>query len=263
MSVLEAVILGIVQGLAEFLPVSSSGHLVLLQKLFGIEEPAVTFDIFLHMATLIPVFVVFWGDIWKLIKNPFQKTTYLLAVGTLPLIPLALFFKDAIDAMFSGGLFLGVNFLITALLLVLADAKSEGGKNLKTMKYTDSAIVGVMQAVAVCPAISRSGATITGSLFVGLTRESAARFSFLLSIPAILGAFVFEFKDVVTGGESFFSLGVAPMLAGFIAAAVSGFFAIGVMLRVIKTKRLSYFSYYVAALGVLIVLDQTIFHLFF
>jgi undecaprenyl-diphosphatase len=263
LSVLEAVILGIVQGFTEFLPVSSSGHLNLLQKVFGIEEPALTFDIFLHMATLIPVLFIFWKDIWKLIKKPFQKTTYLLIVGTLPLVAVAVFFKGYIDALFQSGALLGVCFLITGLILMAADSAPRGHKNLDTMKYTNALFVGIIQAIAVIPAISRSGSTIGASLFAGLDRESAARFAFLLSIPAILGGMVMEVKAAVTEGADFFALGLIPMWAGFAAAVICGFIAIKIMLKVIKTKRLIYFSYYVLVLGTLIIFDQTFFRFFF
>lgn len=263
MSIFKAIILGFVQGLTEFLPVSSSGHLTLFQQIFGIEEPTLGFDVFLHVATLIPVIFVFWGDIWALLKKPFQKTTYLLIVGILPLVVIALFFKDFIDAFFQNGMFLGVNFLITGLILMLADSRKGGTKRVEDMSYTDALLVGTMQGFAVLPAISRSGSTICGSLFCGLTRSDAARFSFLLSIPAIVGSFVFELKDVILGDAVFFSLGFVPMMAGFFAAMLSGFFAIKVMLRVINNNKLSVFAYYVVAIGVLVILDQNIFHVFF
>ena len=263
MKIIEAVFLGIIQGLTEFLPVSSSGHLAMLQKIFGIEEPAVTFDIFLHIATLIPVFIIFWKDIVSLIKKPFQKTTLLLIAGTLPLVVIALFFKDQIDMLFVTGSFLGVNFLITGMLLILADGKKGGKKTMKEMSVPNALFIGILQGIAVMPAVSRSGATICGSLFAGLKRESAARFSFLLSIPAILGGFVMQLKGVIVDGADFFALGVTPMLAGFIAAVLSGFVAIRIMLKVIKTSRLVYFSYYVCFLGALIIIDQTIFRFYF
>lgn len=263
MNVIEAIFLGIVQGLAEFLPISSSGHLVLFQKIFGITEPALTYDIFLHIATLIPVLVIYRHDLLALIKNPFQKLTLLLIVGTLPLVVMAIFFKDYIDQIFESGSFLGICFIITGCMLLLADRKSEGTKKISGMTYVDAAVIGTVQAFAVTPAISRSGSTICASLFMDLRRETAAKFSFLLSIPAILGSFVLELKDVVESNESFFALGFLPMMAGFVAALLSGFFAIQVMLKIIKSSKLSYFAYYVIPLGLLVILDQLVLHFVF
>lgn len=262
MNILEAAFLGLIQGLTEFLPVSSSGHLVLFQGIFGIKEATQTFTILLHVATLIAVFAVYWQDIWDLITHPFQRTTYLLIAGTLPTVVIALLFNDKIDAFFGTGKFIGFNFIITGFVLLYADAKAEGRKKIKNMSYFDALIVGTLQGIAICPAISRSGMTITGSLSRGLNRESAARFSFLLSIPAILGAMVLTIKDMLTGEVAVSeSIGIAPMIVGFLVAAVSGYFAIRFMLGIIRSAKLKWFSIYVFLLGAFLILDQFVLHI--
>ncbi|MCJ7855833.1 undecaprenyl-diphosphate phosphatase [Lachnospiraceae bacterium NSJ-143] len=261
MSIIHAAILGLIQGLTEFLPVSSSGHLTLFQKIFGIEEATMSFDILLHVATLIAVFVCYWDDIWRLIKRPFQKTTYLLVAATIPTVIIALVFGDIIDNTFGDGKFIGFNFLITGFVLLYADFKSEGRKKIKDMSYADALIVGTMQGIAICPAISRSGMTITGALSRDLNRSSAARFSFLLSIPAILGAMVLTIKDMVSdGGAGFEAIGILPTAVGFVVAAVSGFVAIKFMINIIKKGKLRYFSIYVFILGILLIFDQFVTH---
>ncbi len=263
MSVIQAIILGIIQGLSEFLPVSSSGHLVLFQKLFGLNEGTLTFSIVLHVGTLIPVLIVFRKEIFALLKNPFQKTTYLLVLATIPAVLAALFLDDYIEKLFNGGSFLALGFFITGLLLLYADTANVGRKTEKEMSYTDGLIIGVIQACAITPAVSRSGSTITAGLFRGLSRETAARFSFLLSIPAIAGATVLELKKIVTGEVSVEGFELLPTVFGFLAAVISGYFAISFMLKLIKACKLKYFSYYVFALSALILVDQFITKIFF
>jgi len=262
MNIFEAVFLGLIQGLTEFLPVSSSGHLVLFQNIFGIEEATQTFDILLHMATLIGIFVVYWKDIWALIQKPFQRTTYLLIAGTIPTVIIALLFNDTFQDIFGEGKFIGFNFLITGLILLYADTKSVGKKKIKNMSIFDGILVGIMQGVAILPAVSRSGMTISTSLARGLDRESAARYSFLLSIPAVLGATVLAIKDMITGEATIgASIGAVPMIFGFLAAAVSGYLAIRFMIDMIKKGKLRWFSYYVFVLGSVLIVDQFFLHM--
>ncbi len=263
MTVIQALILGIIQGLAEFLPISSSGHLVLLQRIFGIDEGTLTFDVILHIGTLIPVFIVFKDEIIGLIKKPFQRLTLLLIVGTLPAVIAALFFGDIIEKLFEGGLFLAVGFFITGVFLLYADRAGSTKKREEHMSVFDALIIGLMQALAICPAISRSGSTITGALLRNVERETAARFSFLLSIPAIAGALVLQIKKLVTGEVTASSIDIIPTVVGFAAAAVCGYFAIRFMLKLIKDCKLKYFSYYVFILCGLILLDNILFKMFF
>ncbi len=267
MNIIEAVLLGAVQGLTEFLPVSSSGHLVLLQKILGIKEPALFFDSLLHAGTLIAVFAVLWQDIWKLLKKPFQKMTWFLVLATIPTVIAALLFNDFIEDAFHSGKYLGFSFLITAAALVLSEflSKRAGEKrNEDAMTWVDALIIGIMQAFAIIPAVSRSGMTLSGALSRKLDRELAARFSFLLSIPAILGALVFQLKDVIGGeGGGEIGIGFFPMAAGVLTAALVGFLAIRFMLKIVKERSLIGFAVYVSLLGALILIDQFASHLFF
>jgi len=278
MNIIEAVILGIVQGLTEFLPVSSSGHLVLLQKIFGINEPGLFFDTMLHAGTLIAVFIVLWKDIWSILRKPIQRLTGFLILATVPAVAAALIFKDKIENVFETANLLGFCFLITTVLLISAEFLSKSykksvqtnlpdtGANLKTektMSWLDALIIGIMQAVAIPPGISRSGATISGALFRRLDRDFAARFSFLLSIPAILGAVVLHSKDLVTGSVSAENINIAAVIAGTLAAGITGFFAVKFMLKIIREKSLFGFAIYTGVLGILVLLDQFLLRLVF
>ena len=272
MNVLYAILLGIVQGLTEFLPVSSSGHLVLLKKLFGINAPGLFFDTMLHLGTLIAVFVVLWKDIWEILKKIIQPLTLFIIIGTIPAVIFALIFGDIIENAFDTGKYLGFCFLITSALLITAEFLAKQGhakkehpgsfKNAQNMKWYDALVIGIIQAVALAPGISRSGATISGALSRKLDRDFTARFSFLLSIPAILGALVFQAKDLFNGAkcaeQAGNNIGTAAILAGTITAAGVGFFAVKFMLKIIREKSLYGFAIYTGVLGFLIILDQLI-----
>ncbi len=262
MDIIKAMILGLIQGLTEFLPVSSSGHLVLFQNIFGMEEATQAFSILLHTATLIAVFIYYWKDIWALMCHPFQRTTALLIAGTIPTVIIALLFNDTFDSIFGGGKFIGFNFIFTGLILLYADSRKGGRKKIRNMSIFDALVVGLMQGIAILPAVSRSGMTISTCLSRGMDRENAARFSFLLSIPAILGAMVLTIKDMLSGDVALVeTFGVVPMIAGFVTAAVSGYLAIRFMVEVIKKGKLKWFSVYVFILGAVLILDQFVLHL--
>jgi undecaprenyl-diphosphatase len=278
MSIITAVILGAVQGITEFLPVSSSGHLVLLQKIFGITEPVLFFDIMVHVGTLTAVFAVFRRDIWDILRRIIQPLTGYLVIGTLPAVIVALIFKEHIEKAFTSGAFLGIAFLITAVMLALSELASRNGTAAGTrapsgtavppgrtaMKWPDALVIGIFQAVAIIPGVSRSGATLSGSLFRRLDRNFAARFSFLLSIPAILGALVLQLKDMAGGapGGDAAGIGAAAIIAGTLTAAVVGFFSIRLMLKIIRERSLVIFAVYTAALGVLSLIDTFGTHFF-
>jgi undecaprenyl-diphosphatase len=258
MNTIQGIILGLVQGLTEFLPVSSSGHLVLFQKLFGISGGVLSFDIAVHLATLLAVFVVFRKDIWRMISHPTSKLTLLVVVGTIPTVIIGFAFKDLIDSLFESGRTLGLEFIFTGLALIAAEAlaKRQGkAKGEKEMSYLDAAIVGTAQGVAILPAVSRSGLTLAGSLACGVEREFALKFSFVMSIPPILGAGLLDAKDLVQAGAGL-GMPVLPLAAGMVAAAVSGYFAIRFMIKVFSKASLKYFAYYVFALGLAIVAEQ-------
>ncbi len=278
MTIWIAMLLGLVQGIAEFLPVSSSGHLLLIQKMFGITEGALFFTVMLHLATLIAVFIVYWPTLVELIKKPFQKTVGLLIVATLPAVLIAVLSKmiapvgaffDAADA----GQYLGFGFLLTSLLLFISDhvrhtqidengeTIEKKGKKLKQMQVKDALIIGAMQGVGVLPGVSRSGSTISGALFAGLNRKTAADFSFLMSIPAIIGGAVFEIPDALATGLG--DMHWTTLVAGMLVAGITGYFAIKVMINAIKKKKLIGFVIYTAVLGSLVLVDQFVTHFFF
>ncbi|MDF2531682.1 MAG: Bacitracin resistance protein BacA [Clostridia bacterium] len=262
MNLIQAIVLGIIQGVTEFLPISSSGHLVLMQKIFGITEPTLVFDTSVHLGTLIAVFAVFKDDIISLLKKPFQKLTWLLLAGTIPTGIIGIVFKDTFEQMFHTGSTLGFEFIITGVIILWSSILKNGRKGVRETSYFDAVFIGIMQGLAIMPAISRSGLTISGALFRNLDRNFAARFSFLLSIPAILGAAVFQAKDIIeVGGGT--GIGMGALIAGSLAAALAGYISIKFMLKILSEGKMKYFSYYVFALGGLVILDQYVTHIFF
>lgn len=264
MNLIQAILLGIVQGVTEFLPISSSGHLVLMQKIFGITEPTLIFDTSVHLGTLFAVFVVFKDDIIGLLKKPFQKLTWLLLAGTIPTAIIGILFKDTFEQMFHSGSTLGFEFLITGVILLWSGMMKSGHKRVKETSYFDAVFIGIMQGIAIMPAISRSGLTISGALFRKLDRDFAAKFSFLLSIPAIIGATVFQIKDIVEiGSGSGVGIGIGVLFSGSVAAALAGYISIKYMLQVLRSGKLKYFAYYVLVIGILVILDQYVMHIFF
>ncbi|MCL2573045.1 MAG: undecaprenyl-diphosphate phosphatase [Defluviitaleaceae bacterium] len=256
MSLLEAIILGLIQGLSEFLPVSSSGHLLVFHHLFGITaEDNLTFIITLNMGSLLPLLFVFRKDIWALIKNPFQKLTALLVIATLPLIIVTLLFEGLIESMFYTVQFLPIGFIITGVALLLSDRLKKNKKDIDGIRLIDAVLIGCAQAVAVFPGISRSGSTITATMARGINRENAAKFSFLMSVPAAIGAMVFRISRIMADPTLIDNLNFVNLTAGFITAAVSGYLAINFMLALVKKAKLKYFAiYYIFSLVVLIVL---------
>ncbi|MCL2353521.1 MAG: undecaprenyl-diphosphate phosphatase [Defluviitaleaceae bacterium] len=255
MNILEAIILGIIQGLSEFLPISSSGHLLVFHEVFGITaSDNLTFIIVLNMGSLVPLLYVFRKDILELLKRPFQKLTLLLVIATIPLVAVTLLFEQHIEALFFTVQFLPFAFLITGVALFVSDRLNKNKKEMKDITVVDAAIVGLAQAVAVVPGISRSGSTITATMARGVKREQAAKFSFLMSIPAAIGAMVFRLTRIIGDPLLLEGLNVPNLIAGFIAAAVSGYFAINFMLKLVKTAKLKYFAvYYIVAIVLLII----------
>ena len=255
MSLLEAIILGLIQGLSEFLPVSSSGHLLVFHRIFGITgEDNMTFIIVLNMGSLIPLLWVFRKDVWGLVRRPFQKMTALLITATLPLIVVTIFFLDYIEQMFHLLHFLPIGFIITGVVLMLSGKFSNGKREIKELRFIDAILIGLAQAVAVFPGLTRSGSTITASLARGLDRENAAKFSFLMSIPSAFGAITLRIGHVVSGRVLLDDLNFLNLGAGFLTAAVSGYLAINFMLAIVKKAKLKYFAlYYVFALAVFVI----------
>lgn len=270
MEYISIIIQGIIQGLTEFLPISSSGHLSLAQHFLGVEDSTLLVTIVLHLGTLVAVFIAFWRDIWGMIKeffltvgdiftgkfswkkmNDSRRMMFMVIIATLLLIP-AYLVKDFFICMEEDSdiIFEGCAFLFTALLLFLSDACVKGLKTGKDMKVKDAVAVGLFQCVALFPGVSRSGSTITAGLFSGLTRETAVKFSFILGIPAILGGSVLEIKDAVETGVEF----NIPLLAvGFVVAAIVGILAIKLVKLVSKKNKFKFFGIYLLVLGLLCV----------
>ncbi len=264
MSFIEAIILGIVQGFSEFLPISSSGHLVLLQKIFQIEEGALSFDIALHFASLIAVVVVYWKKIIEMIKHPFSKLPVYIVLGTIPIAVFGLLFHERIQSFFETGATLGAGFIFTGLVLLYAESSDRKKRSLNDMNVKDPFIIGTAQALAMLPAVSRSGMTISSSLALGIERKTAADYAFLLSIPAILAAVAQDiYKIIKTGENTLAAIGMGPVLIGMTFAAISGFIAVKSMIRLIHKKKLRFFSYYLWGIGLLVLMDQLVFHTFF
>lgn len=262
MNVLQAAVLGLVQGLAEFLPISSSGHLILARAVMGISDEAAStgaymmLDVLLHAGTLLAVLVVFWKDWWAILKNPFKsKTLLLLFIASLPALLAVVLLGDIIDSFFTGW-FLGVSFLITAVFMLIAESASRRAANKAEHPGFKHAItMGVMQAIALLPGVSRSGSTLLGGVTSGLNRKSAAKFAFMMSAPAIVGSLIFEGKDAIEMGY-LSELSLLPTVVGVVVAAVSGYLAIRFMLRLINRVSLNWFALYVALLGLVILLLQ-------
>lgn len=268
MGYLEAVILGLVQGLAEFLPISSSGHLALLQSIFGIKgDQVLLFTVLLHVGTLVSVFIIYWRDICELLvelaltikdlctgkglrlaERPVRKLGVMIIVATIPTALIGLLFNDVFAGLYLSLTAIGIGFLITGVLMFLAEKMGSAHKTIEKMNFRNAVFIGVLQGIAIYPGISRSGSTLVGGLTTGLERSFAVKFAFLISIPSILGSVVLELPDAVKEGID--PQVVGPILAGMAVAAVSGFIAIKTMIRIVSKKKLSYFSYYVWALGI-------------
>ncbi len=262
MNVLQAALLGLIQGLGEFLPISSSGHLLLGRMVMGFtidETPAYKMlDILLHIGTLIPVIIVFWKDWWAILRNPFKsKTLLLLFIASLPTLVVKVIFDDFITGADTGW-FLGVSFLLTAVFLLVAETVSARKKDTKDQPgFFHAIVMGCMQGVALLPGISRSGSTLAGGLLSGLNRKSAAKFSFMMSAPAIVGALLLEGKDAIEQGW-YKDIPLVPTLVGIAVAGISGYLAIRFMLSLISRVSLNWFALYVAILGVLFLVLQLI-----
>lgn len=251
---LEAFILGIIQGLTEFLPISSTGHLYLGRNLFGLKEAGLLLDTMLHLGTLIAVIIFYNAEFIKIIKNPFSKLTFLLIIGTIPAVVIGLAFKDFFDEISKTGVTIGWEFLVTGIFLWFADSIKKGYKKMDDITYKDAFIIGTFQAAAIFPAISRSGLTIVAALWRKLDRETAAYFSFLLSTPAIAGAVVLQFLDLmkVQGEEITFS----ALYVGIASSAVFGYFAVKWMINFLKKHSLKSFAIYVWVMGLAVLLFQ-------
>ncbi|MBU0672992.1 MAG: undecaprenyl-diphosphate phosphatase [Candidatus Margulisbacteria bacterium] len=247
---MKYLLLGIIQGLTEFLPVSSSGHLVILQTFFKMPD-SIAFDVIVHLATGLAVIVYFWKDILKLFTTE-RKMLWLIAVATVFTGILGIGFKDFFESLFSSVVAVGGFLILTGVIIMVAEWKGRGGRGLKEMNWLDAVLIGLAQGCAIAPGLSRSGTTISASLGRDLNRTLAARFSFLLSIPAILGAGLIQSKAIIKAGTM--GIGAWPLILGFIAAFVSGLLAIKIFMNIIQRMSIRIFAYYCFVLGIIVLL---------
>lgn len=271
MSYLKGIILGIVQGLTEFLPVSSSGHLALLQQVFKVDTDMVLlFTVLLHVGTLVSVFIVYWRDIKDLVielvltiqdlvnkkglrldERPVRRLGLMIIVASIPTAIIGIAFGDFFDSLYKSIIPIGVGLIFTGVLLYITEKVPTGHTGMDKINYRNAIFIGLIQGVAICPGISRSGSTLFGSLMCRLDREFAVKFVFLISIPSILGSAILEVPKALSEGLPVGSLG--PILAGMLAASISGYIAIKTMIKIVSKKKLTYFSYYVWIVGTFVV----------
>lgn len=256
MEPIDALILGIIQGLTEFLPVSSSGHLELGKAILGdasIPQDSLLFTVVVHFATALSTLVVFRKDVWDLIKGLFQfrwneetRFSLKIVISMIPAAVIGLAFESEIENLFGGQVMLvGFMLVLTALLLYLADRARDTNKK---VSYFNAFVIGVAQAIAILPGISRSGATISTSVLLGVDKGRAARFSFLMVVPLILGKIA---QDLLSGELSYHTSQAVPLGLGFLAAFIAGLFACTWMIRLVKRSRLTYFAAYCVCVGIL------------
>lgn len=250
MTFFQAIFLGVLQGITEFLPVSSSGHLVIFQKLFGLTEAPIAFDTLVHIGTLVALIIFFWGDIKKIFKD--KKLILLLAVGTIPVVIVGFLLQDKIDEIFNSLFLVGISFLITATFLFLTTFVKNPKKEIKDISFRDAGIVGFFQALSILPGVSRSGSTISGSIFSGIKKEDAFNFSFYLGMIAILGAAVLQIPEI----SNFNSTEAVQGFLGLLSAAVVGFFALKFFKKIVIEGKLHYFGIYCLLLGIICILTH-------
>ena len=277
MNIFQAIILGIVQGLTEFLPVSSSGHLAIIQNLFHINtDGGLLFDVLLHLGTLIAIFLVFWKDIVKLVieffgiigdffrrfsdpdlivlSSAYRKFVLLIIVSTIPTGILGYVGRHFVSYASTTLIIPGIGLIITSVLLFVCDRIGDGRNGIKKISYLNAFEIGMAQGVATIPGISRSGATISVCLMLGIKKETAVKYSFIMSIPAVIGAAILEIKDV--GGMTVNVSTVIAYVVGMIVSAVVGYFAIRFMIGVVRRKRYIYFSIYCMVIGLVAIIGH-------
>jgi undecaprenyl-diphosphatase len=260
MDILQAILLGLLQGITEFIPVSSSGHLVLVPWLLGWPEPDLVFDTVVHWGTLLAVLAFFWRDWLALItawlrglfrwnwSDPLARLMWLLILGSVPAALIGYLLEGFFESLFGEPAWVSVFLLVTAALLALSERLGSRTREISELRWSDALLIGLGQAAAIAPGISRSGATIATGLFRGLERPAAARFSFLLSTPIILGAGLFQLLDLASAPDPLAQVPV--LIAGFLTAAISGYICIWALLRYLQRGRLYPFAIYCAYVGI-------------
>lgn len=270
---IQAIILGFIQGATEFIPISSSGHLVIAPWLFGWEKPSLLFDTMLHWGTLLAILVVFWRDFLAMIRAWFQsiarrsladpdaRIAWFIIVGTLPAVVAGLLFEDQLEAIFLNPRAVGFFLLVTAALLFFSEQMTQrhtlSGRTLDQMTWRDAIVIGVAQAFALFPGVSRSGSTIAAGLTMGVRRDQSARFSFLLGTPAFLGAGLLQVVKVMGEDASGLTSALAPIVVGFIVSTVTGILAIRFLLNYLRNRTLYVFAAYCLVLGLLVIVLTT------
>jgi undecaprenyl-diphosphatase len=255
----QALIMGVVQGLTEFLPVSSSGHLIIVPFLFGWNDPfidSLAFSVMLHIGTLLALFIYFWADWLRLVPaglyalrdrsfrgDPERRLAWLLLAATVPAAIVGFLFNDIIESNVREVGLVAATLVVGGGILWLADRRGSRAKGVADVSFPVAVGIGVAQALALVPGISRSGISISAARFAGLDREAAARFSFLMAAPATAGAAIFEARKLITG-EAGVAVSVEPLIVGMVAAFVSGMLAIGVLLRYVRTRSMNVFVWY-------------------
>ncbi|MDD3887882.1 MAG: undecaprenyl-diphosphatase UppP [Patescibacteria group bacterium] len=255
MDILQAIILGIIQGITEFIPVSSDGHLIIAREIFGFKDQGLIFDIFLHLATLLAVIIYFWKDIIKIIKSINQKNSlfWKIVVGTIPAVILGYFLDNLVEGYFRSINWTALFLIINGLFFILAEKISHPQKEVKDITFKDSIWIGLAQAAAILPGISRSGSTVATGLLRSIKRDSAAKFSFILSIIAILGAGTLSLTKVFFDGEKI-NGSLPEIIFGAIFALIAGFLAIKFLMNFFKKHGLVPFAIYIIALGSIILI---------
>lgn len=270
MSIWEAIVLGIVQGTTEFLPISSSGHLILVPWLFGWDEPGLTFNVGVHIGTLAAVIVYFWRDLFGMavalpkgivarqpLRDPMSFLAIIIIVGSIPAAIVGFTLADRIEEFFHSGeggdlaiVLIAVALILLGLLMAMAERRANHRRTIDDISPRDGLLVGMAQALALFPGVSRSGSTITAGLFLGFRREAAARFSFLLGVPAIVGAAVFEVRNLIDNGLTGSEAQV--FAAGIITSGIVGYMAIAFMLRFLVSHTTRIFILYRLVFGLLV-----------
>jgi undecaprenyl-diphosphatase len=252
MNYFQAALLGVIQGITEFLPVSSSGHLVIFQKLLGFVEPQLTFDIFLHFCTLLAVIIFFWKDLLKLkIKH-----WLVIGAGTVPTMIAGLFFKNIIEGLFASSLLVAVALILTGIMNLLSDKKLDEKETSTEITFKQGLLIGIFQALAITPGISRSGATLFGGLIQKINRREAFKFSFYLSIPAIFGATILQTLDVLKSGIG--ELNWPIFIVGGVFAFGAGLLSLGIFKYIIEKAKLEIFGWYCLGAGSLFLISNFI-----
>lgn len=274
MSLFQAIILGIFQGVAEFLPISSSGHLAVLQALFGIKEGNLFFTQMLHLGTLVSIIIVYFDDIYKMIVEFFtlifdllkgkkikkltmhQKLALFIIIASVPTAVIGLVFEDFFESMFTSILPIGIAFIVTGVLLWVIEKNNSKKKNISKMTPQDALFIGFVQGAAILPGISRSGSTIVAGLFRGLDKSLATRFSFLIAIPATFGAALLGIIDVIKADTAIII--DFPLIVGVTLSAIVGIISIKFLVKILNKNKLHYFSYYLWVVGAITIISQLI-----